>query len=31
VAPPLAATLEAMLDDIAAYQTHAAHFGTPPE
>ena len=31
VAPPLATTLEAMLDDIAAYQTHAAHFGTPPE
>jgi predicted DsbA family dithiol-disulfide isomerase len=31
VAPPLATTLDAMLDDIAAYQTHAAHFGTPPE
>jgi predicted DsbA family dithiol-disulfide isomerase len=31
VTPPLATTLEAMLDDIAAYQTHAAHFGTPPE
>ena len=31
VAPPLATTLDAMLDDIVAYQTHAAHFGTPPE
>jgi hypothetical protein len=31
VTPPLATTLDAMLDDIEAYQTHAAHFGTPPE
>jgi predicted DsbA family dithiol-disulfide isomerase len=27
---PLIATAEAMLDDIAAYQSHAAHFGEPP-
>ena len=28
--PPLVATIEAMLDDLAAYESHAAHFGTPP-
>jgi len=28
--PPLATTLDAMLDDTAAYQAHAAHFGEPP-
>lgn len=28
--PPLAATLDAMLDDIAAYEAHAAHFDAPP-
>ena len=27
---PLAATIDAMLDDTAAYAAHAAHFGTPP-
>jgi hypothetical protein len=27
---PLIATLDAMLDDIAGYQAHAAHFGEPP-
>ena len=27
---PLTATLDAMLDDIAFYETHAAHFGEPP-
>ncbi len=27
---PLAATIEAMLDDLAAYDAHAAHFGEPP-
>jgi predicted DsbA family dithiol-disulfide isomerase len=27
---PLAATLDSMLDDAAAYVTHAAHFGAPP-
>jgi predicted DsbA family dithiol-disulfide isomerase len=27
---PLIATLDAMLDDIAFYETHAAHFGQPP-
>ena len=27
---PLAAALDAMLDDIAAYESHAAHFGVPP-
>ena len=27
---PLAAAVEAMLEDIAAYESHAAHFGTPP-
>lgn len=29
-APPLAATLEAMLDDVAAYASWTAHFGAPP-
>lgn len=29
VAGPLIATLDAMLDDAAAYATHAAHFGPP--
>jgi predicted DsbA family dithiol-disulfide isomerase len=28
--PPLAAAVDAMLDDIAAYESHAAHFGVPP-
>lgn len=28
--PPLAAAVDAMLDDIAAYESHAAHFGAPP-
>jgi 2-hydroxychromene-2-carboxylate isomerase len=28
--PPLAAAVEAMLEDIAAYESHAAHFGVPP-
>ena len=28
--PPLAAALDAMLEDIAAYESHAAHFGVPP-
>ena len=27
---PIALTLDAMLDDIYAYQVHAAHFGEPP-
>ncbi|MGZ4982838.1 MAG: DsbA family oxidoreductase [Chthoniobacterales bacterium] len=27
---PLAVTLDAMLDDLAAYAAHAAHFGGPP-
>src|SRR3954452_1549040 len=27
---PIAATLEAMLDDLEAYASHAAHFGGPP-
>jgi predicted DsbA family dithiol-disulfide isomerase len=27
---PLAATIEAMLDDTAAYASHAAHHGSPP-
>ena len=27
--PPLAAALDAMLDDIAAYESHKAHFGDP--
>jgi predicted DsbA family dithiol-disulfide isomerase len=29
-AAPLAATLDAMLDDLADYAAHAAHFGQPP-
>lgn len=29
-AAPIRATLDAMLDDCAAYQSHAAHFGPPP-
>jgi predicted DsbA family dithiol-disulfide isomerase len=28
--PPLAAALDAMLEDIAAYESHKAHFGEPP-
>jgi predicted DsbA family dithiol-disulfide isomerase len=28
--PPLAAAVDAMLEDIVAYESHAAHFGTPP-
>jgi len=28
--PPLIATLDTMLDDISAYEAHAAHFGAPP-
>jgi hypothetical protein len=28
--PPLAAALDAMLQDIAAYESYAAHFGVPP-
>jgi predicted DsbA family dithiol-disulfide isomerase len=27
---PIAATLDAMLEDLHAYQVHAAHFGDPP-
>ena len=27
---PLAATIDSMLDDLAAYDSHAAHFGEPP-
>ena len=27
--PPLVATIDAMLDDLAAYASHAAHFGGP--
>ena len=29
-AAPIAATLDAMLDDATAYEAHAAHFGKPP-
>ena len=29
-AAPIAATLDAMLDDIVGYEAHAAHFGAPP-
>lgn len=29
-APPLTATIDAMLDDIVGYRAHAAHFGEPP-
>jgi len=28
--PPLAAAIDAMLEDIAAYESHKAHFGEPP-
>jgi hypothetical protein len=28
---PLAATIDAMLSDTAAYASHAAHQGTPPK
>ena len=28
--PPLAAAVDAMLEDIAAYESYAVHFGTPP-
>lgn len=28
--PPAVAALDAMLDDIAQYESHAAHFGAPP-
>jgi predicted DsbA family dithiol-disulfide isomerase len=27
---PIAATIDAMLDDLEAYESHAAHFGEPP-
>jgi predicted DsbA family dithiol-disulfide isomerase len=27
---PIASTIDAMLDDLAAYASHAAHFGEPP-
>jgi predicted DsbA family dithiol-disulfide isomerase len=27
---PIAATIDAMLEDVAAYASHAAHFGSPP-
>ena len=30
VAAPLSAAIEAMLHDAAGYESHAAHFGTPP-
>jgi hypothetical protein len=33
LSPPIhlqnAATIDAMLDDLAAYESHAAHFGAP--
>lgn len=29
--PPLVAAIDAMLDDLAAYESHAAHFGAPPQ
>ena len=29
-AAPIAATIDAMLEDAAAYASHAAHFGSPP-
>ena len=29
-AAPIAAAMDAMLDDVAAYASHAAHFGSPP-
>ncbi len=28
---PIAATIDAMLEDLSGYDTHAAHFGFPPE
>ena len=28
--PPLVAAIDAMLEDLAAYDSHAAHFGAPP-
>jgi predicted DsbA family dithiol-disulfide isomerase len=28
--PPLAAAVDSMLEDIAAYESHGAHFGVPP-
>jgi predicted DsbA family dithiol-disulfide isomerase len=28
--PPLATATDSMLEDIVAYESHAAHFGTPP-
>jgi hypothetical protein len=28
--PPLVVTIDAMLEDLAAYESHAAHFGAPP-
>ena len=30
ILPPLVTTIDAMLEDLAAYQSHAAHFGGPP-
>jgi len=27
---PIAATLDSMIEDAAAYAAHAAHFGSPP-
>lgn len=30
VLPPLAAAIDAMLEDLTAYESHAAHFGAPP-
>jgi hypothetical protein len=27
---PIAATLDSMIEDTAAYAAHAAHFGAPP-
>jgi predicted DsbA family dithiol-disulfide isomerase len=30
-AAPIAAAIDAMLDDIAGYEAHAAHFGSPPD
>jgi predicted DsbA family dithiol-disulfide isomerase len=29
--PPLVATIDSMLEDLAAYDSHAAHFGLPPK
>ena len=29
--PPLVATIDAMLEDLAAYESYAAHFGAPPD